>query len=170
MDKLTLAEATRLFGVSRATLERRIKSGALKRSEDGTISVDELDSLFSRRQPDVSDNTSSDTSTISSDVSQENTYLRELAAALRTELDTSKDREQKAQEEKAQLLRQLDQAQVLLLQEQQNIKLLTEGRSQETEQRERWMQEQIERLTAQQNQPQRPGLRDRLRRFWRGSE
>ena len=150
---ITIVEATRLFDVSRATLERRIKSGILQRLEDKTISVDKLDSLFSRRQPDVSPDTSSDTSSTpsdvpdaSSDVSPEMIHIQELVDTLRTELDASKDREQKAQEDKTQLLKQLDQAQALLLNEQQNIqRLLTAG------------------------QPRREGIRDRLQRLWHGT-
>ena len=126
---LTITDAARRFNISRATLLRRVKSGALKRNDDGTFNVNVmLDAGYVQRDSDAPETPH--------DASQDESF-KGVIDLLQKQLEVS-------QEEKAQLLKQLDQAQALLLNEQQNIqRLLTAG------------------------QPQRPGLRSRLRRFWR---
>ena len=129
---LTITDAARRFNVSRATLLRRVKAGTLIRNNDGTFDVNVLlNAGYVQRDSGVSDTPH--------DASQDEP-LKGVIDLLKKQLEASQD-------EKAQLLKQLDQAQALLLNEQQNIqRLLTAG------------------------QPQRPGLRDRLRRFWQGTE
>jgi len=136
---LSITDAARRFKVSRATLLRRVKVGTLARNNDGTFNVNVLlDAGYVQRDSDASE-TPHNAHETPHDASQDESF-KGVIDLLQKQLEVS-------QEEKAQLLKQLDQAQALLLNEQQNIqRLLTAG------------------------QPQRPGLRDRLRRFWRGSE
>jgi len=129
---LNITDAAMRFNVSRSTLLRRVKAGTLKRNNDSTFNVNMLlDAGYVQRDSDVSD--------APHDASQDES-LKGFIDLLKKQLEASQD-------EKAQLLKQLDQAQALLLNEQQNMqRLLSAG------------------------QPQHLGLRDRLRRFWRGTE
>ncbi len=120
METLNITDAAKRFNVSRATLLRRAKSGTLRRNGDGSFDVQKLiDAGYVRRDSDVSD-APHDTHEASQVTSQVET-LKGVIDALQKQLEASQD-------EKGQLLRQLDQAQALLLQEQQNIqRLLTSG-------------------------------------------
>jgi len=134
METLTITDAAKRFSVSRATLLRRTKSGVLKRNGDGSFDVKTLiDAGYVQRISDVSD-APYDTH----EASQVET-LKDVIGTLQKQLEASQD-------EKGQLLRQLDQAQALLLQEQQNIqRLLTSG-----------------------TPAARRGFRDRLKEWWQG--
>ncbi len=142
---LTITEAAQTYKVSRATLLRRHKAGTLPRNDDGTFNAFSLEVAgYVRRDTDAS-LAPKDAFDTSQDSSQVET-LKGVIATLQKQLEASS-------EEKMQLLRQLDQAQALLLQEQQNIQRLLPpaGESQEEASRDR------------------RGVRDKLRSWWQGS-
>ncbi len=142
---LTITEAAQTYKVSRATLLRRHKADTLPRNDDGTFNVSDLEAAgYMRRDTDAS-LAPQDASDTSQDTSQVET-LKGVIDTLQKQLEASS-------EEKMQLLRQLDQAQALLLQEQQNIQRLLPpaGESQEEAGRDR------------------RGVRDKLRSWWQGS-
>ena len=138
VNRFTITDAAKRFNVSRATLLRRAKAETLKRNNDGTFDINVLiDAGYMKRDSDVS-NTPHDAHETSHGTPQVEVF-KDVIDSLQKQLETSQD-------EKAQLLKQLDQAQALLLQEQQNIQRL---------------------LTAGTPAP-RKGFRDKLRQWWEG--
>jgi len=144
INQLTITDAAKRFNVSRATLLRRAKSGAIKRNKDGTFDSDVLKNAgYMQRDSNVSDAPHEAREASQGTLQAE--VLKSVIDALQKQLETS-------QNEKAQLLKQLDQSQQLILNaqqsikllaaaqlqgpEQQNIELLAEVRSQEIEQQE----------------------------------
>ena len=137
-ERLTITDAAKRFNVSRATLLRRAKAGTLKRNDDGTFNESDLLSAgYMIRSTDTPD-APHDTYEALQDAPQVE-ILKDVIDSLQKQLETSQD-------EKSQLLKQLDQAQMLLLQEQQNIQRL---------------------LSAGTPTPRR-GFRDKLRQWWEG--
>ena len=142
---LTITEAAQTYKVSRATLLRRHKAGTLPRNDDGTFNALSLEwAGYVRRVTDAS-LTPQDTSDTLQDASQ--------AETLKGVIDTLQKQLEASSEEKAQLLRQLDQAQALLLQEQQNVQRLLPPAGESRKEAGR----------------DRRGLRDKLRSWWQGS-
>ncbi len=138
METLTITEAAKRFNVSRATLLSRATYGAVKRNDDGSFDVQELvNTGYVQRDSSVLD-APRDTREASQNASQVET-LKGVIGTLQKQLEASQD-------EKGQLLRQLDQAQALLLQEQQNMQRM---------------------LTAGTPIP-RKGFRDKIRQWWEG--
>lgn len=91
---ITISEVSKKWGVTRATIYKKIKQGKLSRLDNGLIDVAEVVRIFG--EPSVSKKTK-DTNTIYEPIQDENvTLLQEKIRYLEDNLRQSKDREREA--------------------------------------------------------------------------